>query len=117
MNPSPMEHILIKEVNWLGDLVMSLPALKAVRAAFPDARLSVLVKRELATFFDGSKWIDEVIPYRVGAGLGGIGDRRRIVSELRARRFDLALLLPKSFEAALWAVLGGARRRVGFATD
>jgi heptosyltransferase-2 len=111
------ERILVKEVNWLGDLVMSLPALKAVRGAFPGARLGVLVKRELASFFDGSPWIDEVIPYRVAAGLGGLADRRRIVSELRARRFDVALLFPKSFEAALWAALAGARRRIGFATD
>jgi heptosyltransferase-2 len=112
-----LERILVKEVNWLGDLVMSLPALKALRRGFPKARLSVLVKRELASFFDGSTWIDEVIPYRVGSGLEGIGDRRRIVAELRARRFDLALLMPKSFEAALWAALGGVRRRVGYATD
>jgi heptosyltransferase-2 len=111
------ERILVKEVNWLGDVVMSLPALKALRGAFPGAHLGVLVKHELASFFDGSRWIDEVIPYRVSAGLRGLADRWGIVSALRARRFDLALLFPKSFEAAFWAALAGARRRVGFATD
>jgi heptosyltransferase-2 len=112
-----VERVLVKAVNWLGDAVMSLPALKAVRGGFPAARLSVLVKHELASFFDGSGWIDEVIPYRVSPGLGGLDDRRRIVSDLRARRFDLAVLFPKGFEAALWAALAGAPRRVGFATD
>jgi heptosyltransferase-2 len=111
------QRILVKEVNWLGDLVMSLPALRAVRGAFPGARLSVLVKRELASFFDGSPWIDEVIPYGVGTGLGGLADRWRIVAGLRARDFDLAVLFPKSFEAALWAALARVPRRLGFATD
>ena len=59
----PPRRILVKEVNWLGDLVMSLPALRAVRRAWPIAHLAVLVKRELAGFFDGATWLDEVIPY------------------------------------------------------
>jgi hypothetical protein len=67
--------VLVKEVNWLGDLVMSLPALRAVRGAFPAARLSVLVKQELAGFFDGLRWVDEVIAYRIRPGVRGIRDR------------------------------------------
>ena len=59
----PPDRIIVKEVNWLGDLVMSLPAMRAVRRAWPSAHLAVLVKKELASFFDGAHWIDEVIPY------------------------------------------------------
>ena len=69
ISPAP-KRILIKAVNWLGDLVMSLPAMRAMRRAFPDALLAILVKRELAGFFDGADWIDEVIPYSVASGLG-----------------------------------------------
>ena len=61
--------MLVKEVNWLGDLAMSLPALKAVRCRFPDSHLAVLIRTELAGFFDGCDWIDEVIGYRRGRGL------------------------------------------------
>lgn len=57
------DRILVKEVNWLGDIVMSLPALRAIRAAHPHAKISVLIKQELAGFFDGAGWIDEVIPW------------------------------------------------------
>jgi heptosyltransferase-2 len=114
---SAPQRVLVKEVNWLGDLVMSLPALKAVRRAFPTARLSVLIKAELASFFDGAGWIDEVIPYRVGRSLGGLADRRHVVAEIRSRRFDLAIVFPRSFESAFWTALARVPSRVGFAAD
>ena len=113
----PVCRVLVKEVNWLGDLVISLPALRAVRRAFPDARLAVLVKQELAGFFDGLRWVDRVIAYRVGRRLGGLADRWRVISAIRAESFDLAVVLPRSFEAALWVALGRVPRRVGFAAQ
>ena len=116
LEPLP-QRVLVKEVNWLGDVVMSLPALKAVRGALPDAHLAVLVKRELASFFDGSRWIAEVIPYSVARGLRGLADRRAIVAQIRKHRFDLAILLPKSFEAAFWVTLARIPRRAGLVAD
>ncbi|HSD10318.1 MAG TPA: lipopolysaccharide heptosyltransferase II, partial [Candidatus Binatia bacterium] len=92
-----MRRILVKEPNWLGDLVMSLPALRAVRRAFPDAELAVLVKQELAGFFDGLRWLDGVVPYRIRSGLDGLADRWRVISTIRAGGYDLAVLFPKSF--------------------
>jgi heptosyltransferase-2 len=116
LEPTP-ERVLVKQVNWLGDLVMSLPALRAVRRAFPHARLSVLIKAELAPFFDGAGWLDEVIPYRLGRSLGGLADRRHVVAEIRSRRFDLAIVFPRSFESAFWTALARVPRRVGFSAD
>jgi heptosyltransferase II len=116
MRPAP-KRILVKEVNWLGDLVISLPALRAVRRAWPEAAVSVLVKRELAGFFDGMDWLTEVIPYRVNRGVAGLRDQVAIVSEIRARQFDMALLFPNSFASALWVALAGVPRRVGYAAD
>lgn len=112
------ERILVKEVNWLGDIVMSLPALRALRKAFPKARLSVLIKKELASFFDGAAWIDEIIPYSLRKGLlKGFSDRRKIVSELKSRHFDLAVLLPNSFDSALWPAMARIPHRAGYARD
>jgi heptosyltransferase II len=110
-------RVLVKEVNWLGDLVISLPALRAVRAAYAHARLAVLVKQELASFFDGISWVDEVIPYRVGRLVGGITGAWHIANQLRARRFDLAILFPGSFQSALWVTLAGIPRRAGYSAD
>ena len=114
--PEP-RRILVKEVNWLGDLVMSMPALRAIRRTWPDAHLAVLVKQELASFFDGAGWLDEVIPYSVGRGLSGFFDRRRIVGEIRSRHYDLGVLFPNSFESALWIAMAGIRRRAGYVAD
>jgi heptosyltransferase II len=110
-------RIVVKEVNWLGDLVMSLPALRGIRRNYPDAYLAVLIRRELASFFDGADWIDEVIPYTVRRGVGGVLDRARIINEIRARRFDLAVLFPRSFEAAFWMTMARVRERAGFIAD
>jgi heptosyltransferase II len=114
---APPRRIVVKEVNWLGDLVISLPALRALRRGFPAAALSVLVKRELAGFFDGMPWISEVIPYHVRSGIQNWRDQIGIVRQLRARRFDLAVLFPNSFASALWVALAGVPRRAGYAAD
>lgn len=112
------QRILVKEVNWLGDIVMSLPALHAIRKSFPNAHLTVLIKKELASFFDGSRWIDEVIPYGLRKGfLHGLSDRRKIVRDIRARRFDLAILFPNSFDSALWPLMARIPTRAGYARD
>ncbi|MDO8434783.1 MAG: lipopolysaccharide heptosyltransferase II [Candidatus Binatus sp.] len=116
LTPAP-RRILVKEVNWLGDLVISLPALRAIRATWSDAHLAVLVKRELAGFFDGVAWVNEVIPYSVARGLPGLIDRRRIIKEIRSRQFDLGVLFPNSFESALWLTMAGIARRAGFIAD
>ncbi|MGH7987131.1 MAG: lipopolysaccharide heptosyltransferase II [Candidatus Binataceae bacterium] len=110
-------RILVKEVNWLGDLVMSLPALRAIRAAFPSAWLAVLVKSELAGFFDGMDWIDEAIPYRIRPGALGLPDKFQVIHRINAGHYDIAVLFPNSFAAALWPALARVPRRVGYATD
>jgi heptosyltransferase-2 len=110
-------RILVKATNWLGDLVMSLPALRAVRRAYPESRVAVLVRRELASFYDGAAWLDELIPYAAPSGLSHVGGLPRVVAEIRARRFDLAVLFPSSFEAALWPFLARVPARVGYARD
>jgi heptosyltransferase-2 len=117
LSPEP-QRIVVKEVNWLGDIVMSLPALKAIRKAYPRAYLAVLIKRELASFFEGCAWIDEVIPYRLRKGIFmGLADRRQIVKDLKHRKFDLAVMLPNSFDSALWPMLARIPRRAGYARD
>lgn len=110
-------HILVKEVNWLGDLVMSLPALRTIRATFASSKLAVLVARELAGFFAGITWIDEVIPYRAASGVATLGRGLEVIRTIRSRHFDLAILFPNSFSAALWVTLAGVPRRAGYATD
>ena len=96
---------------------MSLPALQVLRSAFAASTLSVLVRQELAGFFDGIGWVDEVIPYTIRAGFRGWVDQREVIAAVRVRRFDLAVIFPNSFKSALWAMLAGVPRRAGYATE
>src|ERR1051326_9158411 len=116
-NPGEPRRIVVKEPNWLGDLVISLPALAALRRAFPAAHLAVVVKKELEGFFEGVDWIDETIAYRIRSGIGRAADRVRVVARIGAGRFDLAVVFPRSFEAALWTALAGVPRRAGVSSQ
>jgi heptosyltransferase-2 len=105
----PHLKILVRATNWIGDAIMSLPALRALRQRFPDAEITVLAKPWVAALYEGEHAINQVIP------LGG--GRWQTARQLRKHRFDLAVLFPNSFESAAQIFLAGARRRVGYARD
>lgn len=107
--PRNQTKILIRATNWVGDAVMSLPAVRAVRAAFPGARLVVLARPAVADLYAREGAIDGVMCYG--------GDRRRAAVELRREVFDCAILLPNSFDAALVAWMARVPRRIGYRRD
>lgn len=109
--------LLVRATNWLGDAVMTTPALRALRSAFPRARISLLAKPLVAELFRHHPDVDDVLVYdRPGRHDGVIG-RLRMAGELRRRRFDAAILLQNAFDAALLAFLAGIPARKGYATD
>jgi heptosyltransferase-2 len=114
---SSTARILVKEVNWLGDVVMSLPALWAVRQAFPQAYLGVLVREELASFFSMIPWVDRLLCYRLRSGPHWIISRREIIREIRTGTWDVSVLFPRSFESALWMYLAKVPVRIGVVAD
>jgi heptosyltransferase-2 len=94
--------------NWVGDVVMATPAIRAVREHFPAARLLAVCKPYVADTLAGAPWFDDVIPT----------EREAVVTTIRRLReeaADVAALFPNSFRAALVARLGGCRTVVGFA--
>ena len=102
--------IAVRTPNWLGDTVMALPALAALRAAEPLARITVIGR--WAPLLAGQGIADVVLPYP-----RPLAARRRLARALAAERADVAVLLPGSIEAALAAWRWRAARRVGYATD
>ena len=106
--------ILIRGPNWVGDAVLAIPALKAVRSNFPEAEITLLVRPWVAGLFTSAPFIDRVWTEPKPAKLG---DWRRITRDIRAFEFDVALLLPNSFESALMMFLARVPNRVGYATD
>ena len=96
---------------------MTLPATRAVRDRFPRARITLLVRSELAGFYDGADWIDEVLPYRIGSGWAGVSDQWDLVRRLREHAFSMAVVFPRSFSSALWVALARIPRRIGYVDD
>src|SRR4051812_11052973 len=80
--------------NWLGDAVMSLPAIADVHRAMPDTQIDVAARAAVAPLFTMAPGIDDVVT---------IQDRAAAVRQLRERSYDAALLLPNSFNAAFIA--------------
>jgi heptosyltransferase II len=110
-------NILIRATNWIGDAVMSLPAVRAIRERFPEAHIAVLAKPWVAALYEGEGSIDEVIPLEGAPGARDWIAKWRLARKLRARHFDLAVLFPNSFESAAEVWLAGVKRRVGYACD
>ena len=109
MSNSP-SRLVIRAPNWLGDAVMALPALESVRAALPDAHITIAATGAIAPMFeeDTSARPDAVLT---------IADRKKAAAILREGGFDTALLLPNSLRAAWDARRAGIRERWGFAAD
>lgn len=113
----PPASLLVRATNWLGDAVMTTPALAGVREGLPDARIVLLARPLVAELFRHHPDVDEVIVYERPGRHEGVLGRLRLAGELRRRRFDGALLLQNAFDAALTAFLGGIPERAGYPTD
>jgi len=113
-NPSSMSKVLVRATNWLGDAVMSLPAIRAIRQVFPRAQIAVLARPSVADLYARETAIDRVIVY---PALKGLGARREFARRLRAERFDGAILLQNAFDAALIVWLAGIPERIGYRRD
>jgi lipopolysaccharide heptosyltransferase II len=108
-----IERILVRGTNWIGDAIMSAPAMHRLRSSFPQASITLLAPARTTALFEDSSLCDEVIQYRRRAE--GLRTFIEMVKTIRARRFDLAILFQNAFEAALISYLGAARLRIGYA--
>ena len=106
---STPERLLVRGVNWLGDAVMSTPALLRLREALPRAHIALLTAAKLAPLWERHPAVDQVIPFTDEDSVIGIARR------LRAGSFDTALVLPNSPRSALEVFLAGIPQRVGCA--
>jgi heptosyltransferase II len=107
------ERILVRATNWVGDAVMSLPALRALRERFPRARISILAKPWVAELYGREPFCDQLIPYEAGDARA----KWRAARDLRGFDFDCAILLQNAFEAAAITWLARIPVRIGYARD
>ncbi len=107
--------ILVRGTNWLGDAVMTIPALQRLRASFPQAHITLLAPPRAAEVFAGFPPVDEIVVYlRKEQGKQAFLDAMRA---LRKDRYEVAILFQNAFEAALLSILGGVKVRIGYDTQ
>lgn len=101
-------RILIRGANWLGDSIISIPAVRALKAGRPDAHITIAAPEKIAAVWKLVPEVDEVIGLTSDSLFRVVGSIRRHAS------FDVAILFPNSLRAALEAWLAGVPRRVGY---
>jgi heptosyltransferase II len=113
VSANEIRRVVVRGTNWVGDSVMTVPALRALRQVLPDASITLVVRPSARGIFADVDFVDDVLVY----------DRRNVwsvvpqVKEWRKRQFDLAVLFQNAFEAALIPFLAGVPLRLGYATE
>ena len=109
--------IMIRATNWVGDAILALPTIRAVRQKFPEAHIGIVARPYVAEIYRNQSLCDELIEYDPKGAHRGWSSRATLVAELRARKFDVALLLQNAFDAAWLAWRAGIPERIGYARD
>src|SRR5262245_23540808 len=117
LDPGKVHTLLIRGTNWVGDSILSLPALKQARLAFPQAKITLPVLPWVAGIYEDCRAVDEVWIYDRQGLHQGLSGKLRLIRELRQRQFDAALLFQNAFEAAVLTRLAGIPLCAGCVRD
>ena len=109
--------VLIRATNWVGDAIMSLPAIRAVRARFPDAEIAILGRPYVLDLYRQQGIADRLIAYDGSGGHAGLSGAEKLATQLRAEKYDIALLLQNAFGAAWMAWRAAIPERIGYNRD
>ena len=108
-----IKRVVVRGTNWVGDSVMTVPALRALRRVLPDANITLVIRPGAKGIFSEADFIDDVLVYNRKNAFSVIPQ----VREWKRRQFDLAVLFQNAFEAALIPFLAGVPVRLGYATE
>jgi heptosyltransferase II len=103
-----IKRVVVRGTNWVGDAVMTVPALRELRRLLPDAHITLATRSWAKGLFEGAEFLDELL-------LVDAGNVFQQARQWQHRQFDLAILFQNAFEAALISFLGRARFRLGYA--
>lgn len=112
MTPSPefvtdkyATRILIRATNWIGDSVMTMPAVQRLREVAPGAHIAMLCPGKLIDLWRHNPYLNEIIPF----------GHKLDLDDIRRRNFDTAIIFPNSFRSAWECKRANIPRRIGFA--
>lgn len=108
-------RILVRGTNWVGDAVMTIPALRELRRIFPDARITLHTRSWAEGIFRDADFIDEILTFDKTSSK--IKDALKQSNELKTHTYDLAVIFPNSFETALVSKMAKIPRRFGYSKE
>ncbi len=111
------QKILVRSTNWIGDGIITTPAVRTIRENFPDAEITLLAWPWVADVFNASPHVDRVVIYDKKGVHAGLKGMIRLSSTLRGYGFDAAILLQNAFEAAFLVWAAGIPVRAGYNRD
>ncbi len=112
---APFSRILILNQNWLGDVLFSTPAIRAIRRRYPQAYIACMAPHRVSDVLLHNPHLDEVLAYNERSMLVTFFEPLRVLFALRKRRFDTVFFFQRSRSKAFLAMLAGIRSRIGFA--
>ncbi len=111
-----IKNILVVEVNWLGDVLLTTPAIKAIKKAYPNCHLACMVLPRVREVLDGNPDVDEIIIFDEKGKHLKIFPRIKFIIELRRKKFDAAFLFHRSLTRTLITFFAGIKQRIGYST-
>jgi heptosyltransferase-2 len=108
---------MVKGTNWVGDTILSLPSIQAIKDVFPYSVITVYTQKHLAEIFSHNPYVNEVVSYRRRRGIAGIFDQFKLIDLYRRGNYDVAIILPNSFSSALLPFMARIPVRVGYARE
>jgi len=116
MKQSQPKNILVINLKYLGDLIVSTVALRAIRSSYPESKITVLVKDDYKDVLRGNKNIDEIISYDFSIkklkGFARLKSEFNFLKNLRSYKFDAVVSLQAGDRFVFWSFLSGAKIRV-----
>ena len=109
-----MQRILIVNVNWLGDVLFSTPAIRAIKKQYPKAYLACMVVPRVKEVLENNPYIDELIIFDEKSTQRGMLAKLRFIFQLRKFKFDTAIILRSSLTRALICFFAGIKELIGY---
>jgi len=111
-----MKKILVVNVNWMGDVIFSIPVFKALKKAYPQAILTCLAVPRVRGILEQSPYVDNILSYDEKGEDRTPWAKWKLIQRIREQQFDVAFILHRSLTRALLVFLAGIPQRIGYDT-